>query len=51
MHELEPLLSLEAQLMGKGELPLLRQDTDVAKLLHVVKARQASYHLFGTELL
>jgi hypothetical protein len=49
MHELEPLLGSEARLLGKGEPPLLRQHTDVAELLHVVKARQASYHPLGTE--
>jgi hypothetical protein len=47
--ELEPLLGSEAQLLGKGEPPLLRQYADVAELLHVVKARQASYHPLGTE--
>jgi hypothetical protein len=36
-------------LLGKGELPLLHQHADVAELLHVVKARQASYHPLGTE--
>jgi hypothetical protein len=51
VHELEPLLGSEARLLGKGEPPLLRQYTDVAELLHVVKARQASYHPLGTELL
>jgi hypothetical protein len=49
VHELEPLLGSEARLLGKGELPLLRQHTDVAELLHVVKARQTSYHPLGTE--
>jgi hypothetical protein len=49
VHELEPLLGSEARLLGKGEPPLLRQHTDVAELLHVVKARQASYHPLGTE--
>jgi hypothetical protein len=39
VHELEPLLGSEAQFLGKGEPPLLRQHTDVAELLHVVKAR------------
>jgi hypothetical protein len=38
-------------LLGKGESPLLRQHTDVAELLHVVKARQASYHPLVTESL
>jgi hypothetical protein len=49
VHELEPLLGLEARLLWKGEPPLLRQHTYVAELLHVVKARQASYHPLGTE--
>jgi hypothetical protein len=49
VHEVEPLLSSEARLLGKGEPPLLRQHADVAKLLHVVKAQQASYHPLGTE--
>jgi hypothetical protein len=49
MHELEPLLGSEARLLGKGEPPLLHQHTDVAELLHVVKARQTSYHPLGTE--
>jgi hypothetical protein len=49
MHELELLLGLEAQLLEKGESPLLHQHTDIAELLHVVKARQASYHPLGTE--
>jgi hypothetical protein len=49
VHELEPLLGSEAQLLGKGEPPLLRQHADVAELLHVVKPRQASYHPLGTE--
>jgi hypothetical protein len=49
MHELEPLLGLEVRLLGKGEPPLLRQYADVAELLHVVKAQQASYHPLGTE--
>jgi hypothetical protein len=51
VHELEPLLGSEAQLLGKGESPLLHQHTDVAELLHVVEARQASYHPLGTESL
>jgi hypothetical protein len=51
VHELAPLLGSEAQLLGKGEPPLLHQHADVAELLHVVKARQTSYHSFGTELL
>jgi hypothetical protein len=49
VHELEPLLGSEAQLLGKGELSLLRQHADIAELLHVVKARQTSYHPLGTE--
>jgi hypothetical protein len=49
VHELEPLLGSEAQLLGKGEPPLLHQHADVAELLHVVKARQASYHPLSTE--
>jgi hypothetical protein len=49
MHELEPLLGSEARLLGKGEPPLLRQHTDVAELLYVVKAQQALYHPLGTE--
>jgi hypothetical protein len=49
VHELKPLLGSEARLLGKGEPPLLRQYTDVAELLHVVKARQTLYHPFGTE--
>jgi hypothetical protein len=51
VHELEPLLVSKARLLGKGESSLLHQHTDVAELFHVVKARQASYHLLGTELL
>ena len=34
---------------GKGESFLLCQHADIAELLHMVKARQASYHLLGTE--
>jgi hypothetical protein len=49
VHELEPLLGSKAQLLGKGEPPLLRQYADVAELLHVVKAQHASYHPLGTE--
>jgi hypothetical protein len=45
LHELEPLLGSEARLLGKGESPLLRQHADVAELLHVVEAWQASHHL------
>jgi hypothetical protein len=33
----------------KGESPLLCHHADVAELLHMVKARQASHHLHGTE--
>jgi hypothetical protein len=49
VHELELLLGSEARLLGKKEPPLLHQHTDVAELLHVVKARQTSYHPLGTE--
>jgi hypothetical protein len=49
VHELEPLLGSEARLLWKGEPPLLRQHTDITELLHVVKARQGSYHPVGTE--
>jgi hypothetical protein len=49
VYELEPLIGSIARLLGKGEPPLLRQHADVAKLLHVVKARQTSYHPLGTE--
>jgi hypothetical protein len=49
VHELEPLLGSKARLLGKGEPPLLHQHTDITELLHVVKARQASYHPLGTE--
>jgi hypothetical protein len=51
MHELESLLGLEGQLLGKGEPPLLRQLPDIIELLHVVKAWQASYHILSTKLL
>jgi hypothetical protein len=51
MHELEPLLGSEARLLGKGELSLLCQHADIVELLHMVKARHASYDLLGTELL
>jgi hypothetical protein len=44
VHELEPLLGSEARLLGKEEPPLLRQHAYIIELLHVVKARQASYH-------
>jgi hypothetical protein len=49
VHELEPLLGSEARLLGKGKPPLLCQHTDIVELLHMVKARQASYHPLGTE--
>jgi hypothetical protein len=49
VHELEPLLGSEAQLLGKGEPPRLHQHVNVAELLHVVKARLVSYHPLGTE--
>jgi hypothetical protein len=49
MHELEPLLGSKTRLLGKGESSLLCQHADTAELLHMVKARQASYHLLGTE--
>jgi hypothetical protein len=49
VHELELLLGSEARLLGKGEPPLLRQHTYVIELLHVVKARQTSYHPFDIE--
>jgi hypothetical protein len=49
MHELGPLLGSEAGLLGKEESSLLCQYADIAELLHMVKARQASYHLLGTE--
>jgi hypothetical protein len=49
VHELEPLLGSEARLLRKVEPPLLRQHADVTELLHVVKARQTSYHSLGTE--
>jgi hypothetical protein len=49
VHELELLLGSEVRLLGKGELPLLRQHADITEPLHVVKARQASYHPLGTE--
>jgi hypothetical protein len=51
MHELEPLLGLEAHLLGKRESPLLCQHADVAELLHVVEAWQASHHLLSTKSL
>jgi hypothetical protein len=49
VHELEPLLGSEARLLGNGKSPLLHQHVEVAELLHVVKARQTSYHPLGTE--
>jgi hypothetical protein len=49
VHELEPLLGSEAQLLRKGEPPLLRQHADIVELLHIVKDQQASYHPLGTE--
>jgi hypothetical protein len=49
VHELGPLLGSEAQFLGKGEPPLLRQHADITELLHVVKAWQALYHLLSTE--
>jgi hypothetical protein len=47
--ELEPLLGSEAQLLEKGETSLLHQYADIVELLHVVKARHASYYPLGTE--
>jgi hypothetical protein len=49
VHELKPLLGSEAQLLGKGEPPLLRQHAGITELLYVVKARHALYHSLGTE--
>jgi hypothetical protein len=49
VHELEPHLGSKDRLLGKGEPPLLCQHANVAELLHVVKARQASYHPLSTE--
>jgi hypothetical protein len=49
VHEVELLLGSEARLLGKGEPPLLREHADIVELLHVVKARQASYHPLSTE--
>jgi hypothetical protein len=49
VHELEPLLGSEARLLGKGEPPLLHQHADITELLHMVKARQLSYHPLSTE--
>jgi hypothetical protein len=49
VHELESLLGSEARLLVKGEPSLLHQHADITELLHVVKARQASYHPLGTE--
>jgi hypothetical protein len=51
VHELDPLLGSKARFLGKGESSLLRQHADIAEMLHVVKARQASYHPLGTESL
>jgi hypothetical protein len=36
-------------LLGKGEPPLLHQHTDVAELLHTIKAWQVSYYPLSTE--
>jgi hypothetical protein len=49
VHEVEPLIGSEAQLLEKGESALLHQHADIAELLHVVKAWHASYHPHGTE--
>jgi hypothetical protein len=49
MHELKSFLGSEAQLLEKGEPPLLCQHADITELLHMVKAWQASYHPLGTE--
>ena len=49
VHKLEPLLGSKARPLGKGESPLLRQHANIAELLHMVEARQASHHLRGTE--
>jgi len=49
VYELEPLPGSEARLLGEGVSPLLRQYADVAELLHVVEAREASHHLLGAE--
>jgi hypothetical protein len=49
MHEVERLFGSKARLLGKGELSLLCQHIDIAELLHMVKERQASYHLLCTE--
>jgi hypothetical protein len=49
VNEFEPLLGSEARLVGKREPSLLHQHAYVAELLHMVEARQASYHLLGTE--
>ena len=49
MHKLEPLLGSETCPLGKGESLLFRQHSDVAELLHMVKARQASHRLRGIE--
>jgi hypothetical protein len=42
---------LGSSTVGEREPPLLHQHTDIIELLHVVKARQTSYHPLGTELL
>jgi hypothetical protein len=49
VHECEVLLGSEARLLEKGEPPLFRQHADIVELLHVVKARQASYIPLSTE--
>ena len=49
VYELEPLPGSEARLLGEGVPPLLRQHANVAELLHVVEAQEASHHLLGTE--
>jgi len=51
VYVLEPLPSSEAHLLGEGVPPLLRQHVDIAELLHVVEAREASHHLLSAELL
>ena len=48
VHELQLLLSPKTRLLGKGESSLLCQYADVAELLHMVEAWQASHHLLGT---
>jgi len=49
VYELELLPGSEARLLGEGVPPLLRQHADVAELLHVVKAQEASHHLLEAE--